>query len=61
MYCRRFASIGFHRSYQLFLNLLLNQPKPIFGTSGAIPETFYLALKLRDLPLKLRDPILGRP
>lgn len=43
---RQLGPVRFHRSDQLVLNLLLDCFEPPFGASGAILETFYLALKL---------------
>jgi hypothetical protein len=43
---RQLGPIGFHRSDQLAFNLLLDCLEPPLGASGAILETFYVALKL---------------
>ena len=51
MQYRRLGAIGFHRSDELVLNLLLDCFEPPLGVSGATLKMFHLALKLGYLLL----------
>jgi hypothetical protein len=55
---RQLGPVGLPRD-ELVLDLLLDVLEPTFGSGGAVLEMFYLLSQLRDVSLKLRDPILG--